>query len=255
MANQAFLATSYCPMNPPSLKQLEKSILIIDDTLDNLRLLSTVLGKEGYQIQCANNGPMALIMVENSLPDLILLDIRMPDMDGYEVCRALKANEQTRHIPVMFLSALDDVVDKVYAFEVGGVDYITKPFDFAEMLIRVRHQLKLQAIHSEIRQLNAELDQRVQQRTTQLSEISHQLAGETAQREQIQKRLEDSEQRLESILNALDDVVWSVSIDTLEILYLNPAVERVYGRTVEEFLAHPKLWLEVIHSTSTGNGA
>lgn len=103
-------------------------ILIVDDIVDNLRVLSNTLTEQGYRVRCAKNGRTALKGAKNILPKLILLDINMPDMNGYEVCQQLKADPQTKDIPVIFLSALDDILDKVKAFEIGGVDYITKPF-------------------------------------------------------------------------------------------------------------------------------
>ena len=104
------------------------NILVVDDTPDNLRLLSILLTRQGYEVGKALNGYMALTAAKTARPDLILLDISMPEMNGYEVCEQLKADNQTREIPVIFISALDDVWDKVKAFTVGGVDYITKPF-------------------------------------------------------------------------------------------------------------------------------
>ena len=118
-------------------------ILVVDDLLENLRLLSTLLLEEGYEVRRAPDGAMALINVPRFQPDLILLDIMMPDMDGYEVCTALKANAQTRDIPVIFLSALDLTFDKVKAFEMGAADYINKPFHPAEVLARVKNQLRI----------------------------------------------------------------------------------------------------------------
>ncbi|HJZ45961.1 MAG TPA: response regulator [Roseiflexaceae bacterium] len=118
-------------------------ILIVDDTPANLNVLSAILGKRGYRVRPAINGALALKAAQKAAPDLILLDVQMPGMDGYEVCRQLKGDEQTRHIPVVFISALDDVLDKVEAFQVGGVDYITKPFQIEEVLARVENQLAL----------------------------------------------------------------------------------------------------------------
>jgi len=118
-------------------------ILVVDDLLENLRLLSTLLLAEGYEVRRAPEGTIALSNVPRFQPDLILLDIMMPDMDGYEVCAALKANAQNREIPVIFLSALDLTFDKVKAFEVGAADYINKPFHPAEVLARVKNQLRI----------------------------------------------------------------------------------------------------------------
>ena len=116
------------------------NILIVDDTPDNLRLLSTMLESQGYQVRKAINGQIALRGVIMAPPDLILLDINMPQMNGYEVCEKLKSVEQTSEIPVIFISALDQTLDKVKAFEMGGVDYITKPFQIKEVLARIENQ-------------------------------------------------------------------------------------------------------------------
>lgn len=133
-------------------KDLRGNILVVDDLPDNLRLLFTLLMPQGYEVGKALNGQMALKSAYASPPDLILLDINMPNMNGYEVCQHLKANPQTKDIPVIFISALDDVWDKVKAFKVGGVDYITKPFQTEEVLVRVENQLKIQALSKALRQ-------------------------------------------------------------------------------------------------------
>jgi diguanylate cyclase (GGDEF)-like protein len=145
-----------------------EDILIVDDTLDNLHLLSRMLTRQGYNVRKALSGPMALTAAQTVAPDLILLDIMMPEMDGYQVCQHLKSDPQTSEIPIIFLSALDDVLDKVKGFQVGGVDYITKPFQFEEVLVRVQNQLALRAAELEIRVLNAELETRVKERTQEL---------------------------------------------------------------------------------------
>jgi diguanylate cyclase (GGDEF)-like protein len=176
-------------MNTSDLKSFAGNILVVDDTPDNLRVLSASLGEKGYQVRCAKNGSMALIAAIKEPPDLILLDIKMPDMDGYQVCQQLKANEKTRDIPVIFLSALDDIFDKVKAFNVGGVDYITKPFQVEEVAIRVRHQLDLQTAKAAIYQLNSKLEQKVQERTAQLEQVIDQLNQEILDKEYTQKQL------------------------------------------------------------------
>lgn len=151
------------------------NILIIDDNPENLRLLSRMLIRRGYDVRQALNGLMALKAVELQPPDLILLDIMMPQLDGYEVCKRLKANPQTAGIPVIFLSALDDVDNKIKGFAVGAVDYITKPFQFDEVLVRVQNQLSLQFARRKILELNVELEQRVKERTQQLEDVHGEL--------------------------------------------------------------------------------
>ena len=152
-------------MIQPDSKQ--NDILIVDDMPDNLSLLMQMLTEHGYRVRPVLNGKLALQVVQNSLPDLILLDILMPGIDGYEVCRRLKAEEHTRDIPIIFISALDDTMDKVKAFELGGVDYITKPFQEKEVLARVKTHLDLRQAKEEIRRMNATLEKRVIERTRQ----------------------------------------------------------------------------------------
>ncbi|MDC9728129.1 MAG: two-component system response regulator [Methyloprofundus sp.] len=125
-------------------------ILIVDDTTENLQLLSNILKDSGYKVRPATSGKLALKAVETKQPDLILLDIKMPEMDGYEVCSLLKANPDTKDIPILFISALSDVNDKLKAFQVGGLDYITKPFQFEEVKARVSTHLQLKAYQDDM---------------------------------------------------------------------------------------------------------
>jgi signal transduction histidine kinase len=125
-------------------------ILLVDDTPDNLRLLSAMLEKQGYEVRSVTNGSTALMGVQAQPPDLILLDINMPRMNGYEVCQRLKANPSTKEIPVIFISALNEVFDKVKAFSAGGVDYITKPFQVEEVLVRVENQLTVRRLQVQL---------------------------------------------------------------------------------------------------------
>ncbi|NJR62085.1 MAG: hybrid sensor histidine kinase/response regulator [Cyanobacteria bacterium CRU_2_1] len=139
-------------------------IVVVDDTTDNLHVLSSMLTERGYDVRGVTNGVFALQAVKAAPPDLILLDIHMPEMDGYDVCMALKADLQTCKIPVIFISALNEVIDKVKAFSVGGVDYITKPFQLAEVLVRVENQLNLLRMQRQLEQQNEQLQQEIQDR-------------------------------------------------------------------------------------------
>ena len=150
-------------------------ILIVDDYPENIRFLSSILESKGYQTRKATSGLAALKAVEVTPPSLILLDIRMPQMNGYQICQQLKDNPQTTHIPVIFLSAADEVTDKVEAFRVGGMDYVTKPFHVEEVLVRVQNQLNIVMAQQTIRQLNHSLEQRVKERTQQLEIVNSQL--------------------------------------------------------------------------------
>lgn len=140
------------------------NLLIVDDTPENLQVLSATLSEQGYQVRGVVKGKMAIRAAKSAQPDLILLDIRMPEMDGYQVCEHLKADAETRDVPVIFISAIDDVLDKVKAFHVGGVDYITKPFQVEEVLARVEHQLTIRRLSQEVRDRNQALEQEIQER-------------------------------------------------------------------------------------------
>lgn len=136
------------------------TVLVVDDTHTALKLLADILKAAGFQVRPADSGELALASAAGSPPDLILLDINMPALDGYEVCRRLKRDERLKDIPVIFISALSETIDKVKAFGVGGVDYVTKPFDAAEVEARVRTHLELrrqrqllQANYQELRRL------------------------------------------------------------------------------------------------------
>ncbi|MGD9009890.1 MAG: response regulator, partial [Desulfobacteraceae bacterium] len=124
-------------IDPLIQKTDQYNILIVDDTLDSLELLGRILEAQGYRVRPAPNGRLALKSVSARLPDLILLDVKMPEMDGYEVCRRLKSNEKSRNVPVIFISAHGEMAKKVEGFKAGGVDFITKPFEREEVLARV----------------------------------------------------------------------------------------------------------------------
>ncbi|QIZ70453.1 sensor histidine kinase [Oxynema aestuarii] len=154
------------------------TILIVDDTPDNLRLLSAMLSDRGYEVRKAINGRMALIAVEAAHPDLILLDIMMPEMDGYEVCTQLKSSPKTEEIPVIFLSALNEINDKVKAFTVGGADYISKPFHEREVLIRVENRLMLRRLQKQLSEQNTKLleqNERLNQLNAELERSNQEL--------------------------------------------------------------------------------
>jgi signal transduction histidine kinase len=144
------------PLNPKA------NILVVDDTVANLRLLVNILIEQGYKVRPAANGSMALSAARTEPPDLILLDILMPNMDGYEVCEHLKADEATREIPIIFISAVSEIIDKVKAFAIGGVDYITKPFQVEEVLARVETHLSIRNLQRSLQAKNEELAQTLQ---------------------------------------------------------------------------------------------
>ncbi|BAY31606.1 multi-sensor hybrid histidine kinase [Nostoc carneum NIES-2107] len=137
----------------------QTNILLVDDNPDNLRLLAKMLESEGYVLRKSLSGRMALQAAQREVPDLILLDVNMPEMNGYEVCQQLKIIEKTRNIPIIFISALDDIKDKVKAFELGAQDYITKPFKELEVLARIKNQLLIQQQQQLLIQQNQRLEE------------------------------------------------------------------------------------------------
>lgn len=175
------------------VKLFPKRLLIVDDTPINLNFLAKVLTEEGYEVHKALHGQKALDLCASILPDLILLDVRMPKMDGYEVCQRLKENPQTHQIPIIFISALDQVFNKVQAFQVGGVDYITKPFDREEVICRIENHLNLRSLQVELEQNNRSLEQEIQER------------------KKVQSALEASEQNNRALLNAIPDLMMRIS--------------------------------------------
>lgn len=136
-------------------------ILVVDDATENLELLYRILVRRGFRVETANSGNRALEMVQVDQPELILMDVCMPDLDGYSVCEILKSDSSTKDIPVIFVSALDEVVDKVKAFEVGGVDYIGKPYHAAEVVVRVSNHLALRRLHQQLEVQNERLRQEI----------------------------------------------------------------------------------------------
>ncbi len=140
-------------------KKYKGNIMVVDDTPANLRLLDELLIPLGYDVRPFPKGVLALKATESDPPDLILLDINMPDMNGFEVCRHLKDNVKTKDIPVIFLSARGETLDKVEAFSAGGIDYITKPFQIEELSVRIETHINLHRYQIEIEQKNIELQQ------------------------------------------------------------------------------------------------
>ncbi len=176
-------------MNTTQIQNSQANILIVDDTPDNLDLLAAILQKRGYQTLCVENGTEAIEVAHSGWAELILLDIQMPEIDGYQVCAQLKAEAKTSDIPIIFISALNDFSDKKKAFKVGGVDYINKPFEIKEVVVRVANQIAIQSSKSKIIELNNQLEQKVKDRTAELEKSNQQLQGEIDRRQQAQDRL------------------------------------------------------------------
>jgi DNA-binding response OmpR family regulator len=223
-----------------SERELAGEILIVDDAAINLKLLVRILAESHYQVRSAKNGREALKAVAEKTPDLILLDVLMPEMDGFEVCRRLKAQAYSRDIPVIFISTLDDVVDKTKGFQLGAVDYITKVFEPGEVLARVQthltirsHQTKLEAVNrqlrnaeNELRRMNAELEERVRRRSAAL--------------EKANLEIRRSEERFREFVEGTDNLITQIDAQG-HLLYANNAAFKVFGMPPEECIGLPLL--------------
>ena len=189
-------------------------ILIIDDDPNSLAIMSGYLEECNFTVLIAENGESGLKRADYAQPDLILLDIMMPGMDGFETCRGLKEMESTRDIPVIFMTALADTEHKVRGFEAGGVDYVTKPFQREEVVARVGVHLHIRELTTGLRKANELLEKRVGERTAELR---------------------NSERRLADIINLLPDATFAINLDG-EIILWNRTAEELTGAKAEEML-------------------
>jgi diguanylate cyclase (GGDEF)-like protein len=158
-------------------RQIEQNILIIDDAPETVRLLSSLLTNLGYRVSCVADADMALHSIEAEIPSLILLDIVLPDIDGYKVCRILKSREQTRTIPIIFISSLDSESDKIRAFREGAVDYITKPFFIEEVVVRIETQLNFFKQQQKLKQIISQKEREQKTLETELNKSHALLKG------------------------------------------------------------------------------
>lgn len=208
-------------------------ILIVDDTPGNVKILSMMLNRQSYQVYTSNSGAEALTLAQEIVPDLILLDIMMPGMNGYDVCLQLKQNPLTRDIPVIFISALNDTTDKLKAFKIGGVDYITKPFQVQEVLARVKTHLMIRTLQRQLQQTNNVLERRVEQRTQELLRLNVDLKQQINERERIEETLRKSEETYRTFFEDSKDAVFITTPDG-KIVDMNSAGLNMFGYTPEE---------------------
>ncbi|MBL1209715.1 diguanylate cyclase domain-containing protein [Geminocystis sp. GBBB08] len=234
--------------NTTNIQQNKGTILLIDDLPENLQLLSDLLIKLGYNVRSVTSGRMALKTLQVKQPDVILLDIKMPEMDGYQICTAIKANKNLQDIPIIFISALDDTFDKVKAFQCGGVDYITKPFQIEEVVARVENQLTIQ------RQKKI-------------------LQEEIKKRQETEEILYQSRALISSVLNSALDGVAALQavrepltgdIKDFRCIMVNPVIAKAFHRQDEEIMGklilrkliyrlNPDLFNRFISVVETGN--
>ena len=230
-------------MNQERVDISKKDILIVDDMSDNLRVLSSMLTKQGYNVRKALNGQMALTACQTILPDLILLDIMMPGMDGYEVCQNLKADDKTRAVPVIFISALDEVFDKVKAFNAGGVDYITKPFQIEEVLARIGNQLTIQQLLHSLTEQNGQLEQ-----------LNEELGRSNVELEQFAYiASHDLQSPLQTIITSADLLRLKYSLDANADRYVNQIVDASMrmSQLIQDLLAYSRAGTDTIEFQPT----
>lgn len=209
--------------NNQSVDSKKADILVVDDTPANLKLLTSLLSVNGYKVRPASSGSIALRSVASKLPDLILLDIRMPEMDGYEVCERLKADEFSREIPVIFISAMGDIRDKVKAFSVGGIDYVTKPFEPEEVLARINTHTTLRNLQKELQQQNVQLKELMQKQKEQ-EHIMIEQSKMAAMGEMISAIAHQWRQPLNVLALYIQDIQGAYEADELDDTYVNKVV-------------------------------
>lgn len=204
-------------------------ILVVDDTPTNLEVLFDFLGNAGFRVLVAETGESAIEKAHYAHPDLILLDILMPEMDGFETCRRLKASQSTQSIPIIFLTALTDTENRVKGFHLGAVDFISKPLQCEEVLARVETHLRLQNLTKQLQAQNLQLEQQIQER------------------HRAETRLKESEKKFRLLTENLQAAVWMADVGATENLYISPAYERIWGRSCESLRQQPRSWLEAVH--------
>jgi diguanylate cyclase (GGDEF)-like protein/PAS domain S-box-containing protein len=226
------------PAREPEPASAIGEILVVDDTPEMLSFFFELLDEEGYAVRTAPNGELALWTVRSRLPDLILLDVRMPDMDGFEVCRRLKADAGTAHIPVIFLSAHYELADKIRAFRVGGADFIEKPCAGEEVLQRVATQIQLARVTAELKVEKALLEEKVLQRTEQLEMSTALLRDEVNARRLAESNLRIAAGAFEASLSGM-----FVTAADETIVAINPALSAIIGYSADECLGrHQRLF-------------
>jgi PAS domain S-box-containing protein len=214
------------------------SIVVVDDEPESLKLLTDLLSLEGYQVRPADSGELALASSAIAPPDLVILDVRMPGMGGFEICRQLKDSNQTRDIPVIFLSGSTEEQQHLEGFEVGAVDFVTKPFRQRELLARVRTQL-------ELRRLRVELEKRVAERTEDLRVANEQLRLELTERKRAEETLRESEERFRNMANSTSVMIVASGPDK-RATFFNKGWLEFTGRSMAQELDFG--WTEGVHA-------
>lgn len=215
----------------------DRTILVVDDESESLSLLTNLLTAEGYKVRPADSGELALASIAVKAPELILLDIRMPGMGGFEVCRRLKASASSHDIPILFVTASPDVEERVEGLALGAVDFISKPFQPQELLARVR-------THLELGRLRADLARQVAERTAELQAANAQLKLDLLERERNEQVLRESEERFRNMADGAPTLIWVSGPDKL-CTFFNKGWLAFTGRTMEQELGNG--WTAGVH--------
>jgi PAS domain S-box-containing protein len=218
-----------------TLKKSGQLILIVDDVPKNIQVIGTILREKGFLVSIAQSGSQALNTVEQSRPDLILLDILMPGMDGFETCRCLKKNSATKDIPVIFLSALSDPIDKVKGLNIGAVDYVTKPIDSEELLARINTHLTIQSLRCELEDINVTLEEKVRLRTQELARKN--------------EALQESERQFRTLVANIPGVIYRGALDPdWTMQFMSDFIQEVSGYPSSDFVQHRvRTYNSIIH--------
>jgi len=235
--------------NAEKVTQAQQEILVVEDTQASLRLLSDILTKQGYRVRPASDGSIALKSVAAKVPDLILLDVNMPGMDGYEVCRRLKADEHCRRVPIIFISAFSETDQKVKGFDAGGVDYITKPFDPKEVLARVRTQLRLREAEEALLNAQNTLEIRVHERTAELQASNQALRESEEKTRRAFEEIERLKAQLELENTYLQEEVKEAK-EFGDVIGKSPALRQLLHRV--ETVARTDASVLILGETGTG---
>ncbi|MEH2064356.1 MAG: PAS domain S-box protein [Nostoc sp.] len=244
----------------------EIKILLVDDNLENLHFLSDILQHQGYQVQSVISGQLAINRALASLPDLLLLNIFMSNMDSYEICQKLKTNFKSQEVPIIFFGVLDELPEKINVFDLGDIDYITQPFKTKEVLLRVKNQLTMQRLRKQLKEKNVQLQQEIKERqrvaveldicNSQIEDIFKEISVSISkafyrevyqsQRLLVEAALKKSEIQYRYLVETSQDMIWSVDIDGL-ITFVNPAVKQIYGYEPQEMIG--RAWTDFISPT------
>jgi PAS domain S-box-containing protein len=218
--------------------QSNGTILVVDDLPATIGFVRAALEETGYTVLVATNGREALKRAALTRPDLILLDVLMPDMDGYETCKQLKIQETTKDIPIIFMTVVTETVDKVKGFQLGAVDYLTKPIEPEELQARVKTHLTIARLQQELQVVNAGLEQQVTARTAELRAANEQMHIELTEREKAQVALRASEEKYRRIVDTAAEGIWALGPDTMTTL-VNTRMTEMLGYTAAEMIGRP----------------